>query len=182
MDWIKFYTRKWLWGSGRDMSAEERGIWADLMAMAGETKLRDGSLRFDVGKPMPREYIATVLRVPLERFNACLDIYAKDINTEDGSPRIKIWDDGTIELVKFIELQGLSSKEKTEQPKEKSQEERDLGEKAYLFRLAKKHPDIARKALLEHDKSEQGERERQHQLTALTERSMKETKHRGEAK
>ncbi len=106
MDWIKFYTSKWLFGSGRNMTPEKRGVWADFMALAAETKLRDGTLRFDVGQPMPREYIASVLRIPPETLDACIDVFAKDLNTDDHHPRIKIWDDGTIELTNWERFQG----------------------------------------------------------------------------
>ncbi len=79
MDWIKLYTTKWLYGSGRVMSAEKRGVWADLLALAAETKFRDGTLRFDVGQPMPRDYISNILKITPELLDICIDVFSKDI-------------------------------------------------------------------------------------------------------
>jgi len=118
MDWIKFYTGKWLYGSGRAMTAEKRGVWADLMALAAETKFRDGTLRFEVGEPMPRSYIAGLLRIPPDLLDACLTCFTQDVNIDDGQPRVKIWEDGTIELANFGHLQAIPDKtEKEEAPR-----------------------------------------------------------------
>ena len=103
--WIKFFTAKWLYGSGRTMTAEKRGVWADLLALAAETKLRDGTLRFDVGQPMPRDYISNILLLDRETLDACLTAFQGDLNTEDGQARVKVWEDGTIELTNFLRLQ-----------------------------------------------------------------------------
>lgn len=111
MDWMKFFTKKWLYGSGRNMSPEKRGVWADLMALAAEAKLRDGSLRFDVGQPMPRDYIAAVLRIDRELLDICINCFSQDYNYEgDGKARIEVWEDGTINLTNFQKYQGVSDK------------------------------------------------------------------------
>jgi len=135
MDWIKLYTSKWLFGSGRMMTPEKRGVWADLMALSGETKLRDGTLRFDVGKPMSREYIANVLMLDRELLDACLDCFSKDINTDDGKPRIAIWEDGTIELTNFNKYQ-----EVPEDKKKLTGRELELIQRKQLNTLAGKYP------------------------------------------
>lgn len=111
MEWIKFYTKKWLYGSGRVMTPEKRGVWADLLALAAETKFRDGTLRFEVGKPMPRSYIAAILQIEPDTLDACLAAFQADVNTEDGKPRIVIWDDGTIFLTNFAKYQSKPEKE-----------------------------------------------------------------------
>lgn len=105
MDWIKLYTRKWIWGSGRNMTAEKRGIWVDLLAVAAETKLRDGTLRHDVNQPMAREWIASILCIDLALLNACISSFQADINADDGQPRIKIWEDGTIQITNWVKYQ-----------------------------------------------------------------------------
>lgn len=135
MDWIKLYTGKWLYGSGRTMTAEQRGVWADLLALAGETKFRDGTLRFDTDKPIPRSYISSLLRISLELLDTCLDIFSKDLNSDDGKPRISIWEDGTIELTNFERFQEVPD------PKKKlTGRELELAERQSLNRLASKHP------------------------------------------
>jgi len=105
MEWIKVFTNKWLMGSGRVMTAEKRGIWIDLLVLAGEAKLRDGTLRFDKGKPMSRHYISEILNLNRESLDAAIVVFQNDVNVDDGEARVKVWDDGTIELVNFERYQ-----------------------------------------------------------------------------
>jgi len=118
MEWIKFYTGKWLYGSGRTMSAEKRGVWADLMALAAETKFRDGSLRFEVDEPMPRSYICAILRISPDLLDSCIDAFVRDLNTDDGLARISIWDDGTIFLNNFERYQAIPEDKRRLTPRE----------------------------------------------------------------
>lgn len=111
MDWIKLYTRKWLWGSGRQMTPEKRGIWIDLLALCAEAKLRDGTLRFDIGKPMPRSWIASTLMIEPDMLDACIAAFKADINADDGQPRIREWDDGTIEITNWHKYQDKTDRQ-----------------------------------------------------------------------
>jgi len=140
MEWIKFYTGKWLYGSGRTMSADKRGVWADLLALAAETKFRDGTLRFDVGQPMPRSYIASVLRISSELLDASLEAFIHDINTDDGNPRISISEDGTIVLNNFQRYQS-SPDGKT--AKRLTGRELELSKRKQLNKLAAEFPQEA---------------------------------------
>lgn len=106
-DWIKLYTGKWLRGSGRTMTAEKRGIWADLLALAAETKFRDGTLRFEVGQPMSRDYICSVCLLTREQLDPAIVAFQADINADDGKPRVEIWEDGTIKLNNFERYQAV---------------------------------------------------------------------------
>lgn len=110
MDWIKLYTGRWLYGSGRAMTAEKRGVWIDLLALAGETKFRDGTLRFEVGKPMTRDWIANTLMIERNTLDVCLIAFQADVNIDDGQPRVRIWDDETIEIVNWNKFQGKPEK------------------------------------------------------------------------
>ena len=116
MDWIKLYTRKWLWGSGRTMAPEKRGVWVDLLAMAAEAKLRDGTLRFDVDRPMSRDYIAGVLQVDRHLLDVCIEAFKADINADNGKPRVNEWADGTLEITNWYRFQDGKSKPKTDEP------------------------------------------------------------------
>lgn len=61
--WIKLYVTGWLHGSIRwQFTSEERGVWADLMALAGEIQ-RGGEISDNDGKPLPRDYIANTLNI-----------------------------------------------------------------------------------------------------------------------
>lgn len=111
MEWIKLYTRKWLYGSGRVMSPEKRGVWIDLLALTAEAKLRDGTLRFDVGKPMPRSWIASTLMIDEDTLDACLTAFKADINADDGLPRVQEWEDGTIVITNWSKYQDKSDKQ-----------------------------------------------------------------------
>lgn len=136
-DWIKLFTTKWLFGSGRTMTAEKRGVWVDLLALAAECKLRDGTLRFDTGQPMSREYITSILQISKELLDACLDVFSKDLNTDidDGKSRIEIWEDGTIKLTNFERYQSIPDK------KEKlTGRELELFQRQQTVKLANKFP------------------------------------------
>lgn len=138
MEWIKLYTGKWLYGSGRTMTPEKRGVWMDLLSLAAETKFRDGTLRFDVDQPMPRDYIASILRLDRVVLDDSLAVFQADINADDGQSRVKIWDDGTIELTNFSRYQAI--------PEDKRQldgRDLDLVQRLQTRKLAKKYPDEA---------------------------------------
>lgn len=147
MEWIKFYTAKWLYGSGRTMTPEKRGVWADLLALAAETKLRDGTLRFDVGLPMPRNYIAGILMIERELLDACLAAFVADINTDDGKPRVSLWEDGTIELTNFKRFQAIPSKTEGSGDIPLSPEDKKASQQAAAARLGYLQPDAARRGV-----------------------------------
>ncbi len=61
--WVKLWVTGWLHGSIRwQMTSEERGVWADLMAIAGECG-QDGAIIDRDGRPFPREFIANQLNI-----------------------------------------------------------------------------------------------------------------------
>ena len=143
--WFKIDTDGWLQGSIRiDLTPEQRGIWIDLLALASNTRLRDGTLRFAPDKPMPRDWIANNLRIPLESLNSTITACQLDKNKEDGRSRIEVWDDGTIEITNFARYQAIPP-EKT-RPREDSRA-RELRERHLTRQLAKQYPDEAQDAL-----------------------------------
>lgn len=134
------------------MTPEKRGVWADLLALAAEAKPRDGTLRFDVGQPMPRDYISAVLRISRETLDACLDVFSKDLNTDDHQPRVKIWEDGTVELTNFNRYQAKSDKRERKKNTEVEdvpldEEDRKKSQELAASRLAYLQPEAARKGL-----------------------------------
>jgi len=135
MEWIKVFTSKWLMGSGRVMTAEKRGIWIDLLVLAGEAKLRDGSLRFDKGKPMSRHYISEILNLSEESLDSALVAFQSDINSDDGEARIKIWEDGTIVLTNFERYQATPNDKR-----KLTGRELELAQRMQLNKLAEKFP------------------------------------------
>ncbi len=68
--WIKLYVTGWLHGTIRwQLSSEERGVWADFLALAGE-KQKDGAICDNDGRPLPRDFIANQLNIKLSLLNS----------------------------------------------------------------------------------------------------------------
>ena len=85
-NWVKIYVTGWLHGSIRwQMSPEQRSVWADLIALAGECN-KGGRICDNDGRPFPSDYIANQLNIPLELLNETVKM-SKDegrINKKDG--------------------------------------------------------------------------------------------------
>lgn len=61
--WVKLHVTGWLHGSIRwQFTSEERGVWADLIALAGEIG-QNGAICDNDGRPLPREFIANQLNI-----------------------------------------------------------------------------------------------------------------------
>ena len=64
--WIKLWTAESLRGTIRfDFTAEERGVWYDLLAMAGEGR-HEGYIAANEERGYPDEWIAATLQIPVE--------------------------------------------------------------------------------------------------------------------
>lgn len=63
---MKLWVVGWLHGSIRwQMTPEERGVWADILALAGECN-QDGAICDHDNKPYPMDYMAGQLNIPLQ--------------------------------------------------------------------------------------------------------------------
>jgi len=61
--WVKLFVTGWLHGSIRwQFTAEERGVWADIIAIGGEIG-QDGKICDNDGRPLPRDFIANQLNI-----------------------------------------------------------------------------------------------------------------------
>ena len=70
--WVKLYVTGWLHGSIRwQFSAEERGVWADLLAFAGEIG-HEGAFCDNDNRPLPRDFIANRLNIKLSLLEAVI--------------------------------------------------------------------------------------------------------------
>jgi hypothetical protein len=106
MDWFAVNAKGWLQGTIRtQLTREERSVWIDLLAVASECRIRDGSLMHGKGSPMSRQYISDILQVPLELLNLVIEKCCQDPNLADEKHRIEIWEDGTIYITNFIKYQ-----------------------------------------------------------------------------
>jgi len=64
--WVKIWCTGWLHGSIRwQLESDERGVWADLIALAGECG-KDGQICDNDSKPYPRSFVANQLNIPQE--------------------------------------------------------------------------------------------------------------------
>lgn len=71
--WIKLWTAESLRGSIRfDLTPAERGVWYDLLAMAGESRT-SGIIQATEGVAYPRPWLAQTLNISLELLNQTLD-------------------------------------------------------------------------------------------------------------
>jgi len=62
--WVKVYITGWLSGSIRwQLTPEERGVWADLICLAGLCG-KEGRICDNDGKPYPLKYVANMLNIP----------------------------------------------------------------------------------------------------------------------
>lgn len=91
--WIKLWSSEWLKGSIRfDFTAEERGVWADLLALAGNCR-QDGLISANETTPYPHSYIAGILNITVDLLEQVLDKCGKSgrINENEHGIEITNW-------------------------------------------------------------------------------------------
>jgi len=91
--WVKLYLTGWLHGSIRwQLEPDERGVWADLICLAGECG-KAGKICDNDGKPYPLKYIANMLNISEELLLQTIDKCKKEerICQEDGILSITNW-------------------------------------------------------------------------------------------
>lgn len=68
--WIKIYCDKWLGGTIREETPEVRGIWVDLITLAGSGRFGDtGHIKLSNNIGMTDEQIAGILQITQELWN-----------------------------------------------------------------------------------------------------------------
>ncbi len=86
--WFKIYSKGWLTGTIRaTLTPAERGVWADLLALASESRVR-GVICRAKGIPYEREYLAQLLAIPVELLNSTIYKCSQDENADDPRARI----------------------------------------------------------------------------------------------
>lgn len=149
LPWFKVDSTGWLIGSIRhDMDAAQRGVWIDLLALASECRERNGKLTFAPGKPMPIDYIASYLRIPVDLLQSTIDICTRDKNKNDNHKRIEILDDGTIMIANYAQYQGANVSNLQRYIAEDARE-RELRERKTARALTKKFPEEVQDAMIE---------------------------------
>ena len=89
--WIKLWIKECLTGTVRyDMTAEERGVWYDLLIFAGWNRI-PGTISANENVPIPHERIASWLNISTKLLNRCIDKFEKSGRlTIDGTGVIHI--------------------------------------------------------------------------------------------
>jgi hypothetical protein len=89
-------SKHWLSGSIRiQLTPAERSVWADLLALANESRER-GVICRAKGLPYSMEYLATYLSIDIELLQSTIDKCLLDYNADDDKTRISIDEYGCI--------------------------------------------------------------------------------------
>jgi len=145
-DWFKVHSEGILRGSLADSDDTTQMIWIKLLAMANETRSRDGHLWFAPRHPYDREFMAQSCHTTLPLFNYAVDVFVKE-NYTDGTPRLLIEDDGTLFIKNWEKYQAKVGKPKEgESPPltktARSALEREALDMVTTIRFLDKHPDM----------------------------------------
>lgn len=113
MPYFKAFSEGILRGSLANADDIVQLIWLKLLAMANETRNRDGYLHYAPGRPFTLSFIAMTCNVGMEELLVSLGEFENDIR--DGEPRIKTAEDGTIYLTNFWKYQSKPERLKTKE-------------------------------------------------------------------
>lgn len=88
--WIKLWTEEWLDGSIRmDLTADERSVWADLLAMAGRSR-QPGVIQANEDSTYSHIYLAGRFQIPLELLERTLEKCKQQNRISENSSGIEI--------------------------------------------------------------------------------------------
>lgn len=88
--WIKLWPDDWLKGSIRfDLNSEERGVWVDLLALAGNCR-QDGIISANQSTSYPHSYIAGILNIPEQLLDHVLEKCKQSGRISENEHGIKI--------------------------------------------------------------------------------------------
>lgn len=140
--WFKMHSKGWLTGTIRaNLEIEERSVWADLLAMANESRVR-GVICRAVGIPYDRTYIANYLDIPLDLLNRTIEKCQDDLNMRDELHRIELDKDGCLIITNWDHYQAVpdgKGKHTEDAP------QRELREKRNMRLYNERYPDEAKK-------------------------------------
>lgn len=142
MPWFRAYAQSMLRGSvAHTMSLEEQMVWWKLLALARESKCGDGTLRFGWGVPMTRGWIAHECGCKPEVLDRVIQFGMDDQNLDGDGRRIKVWEDGTIELCNFRDYNPDSPRQITLPPEEPPPKvDSDTKRRAIHDKYQREHP------------------------------------------
>lgn len=102
--WIKVYCDKWLEGSLREESSDIRGVWIDLLTLAGAGRYGDnGEIKLTNGEGLTNTQISHILAIKLSLWRWAK---ARFLETD----RIKITEKGAICIINWAKYQSEYSR------------------------------------------------------------------------
>ena len=114
-------SKHWLSGSIRiQLTPSERSVWADLLALANESRER-GVICRAKGLPYSMEYLSTYLAVDIELLQSTIDKCLQDYNADEDKTRISIDEYGCIVINNWGKYQVDERRWKHKKEKEKEQ-------------------------------------------------------------
>ena len=144
--WFRLHTKGWLTGTIRDnLTMEERSVWADLLAMASESRVR-GVICRAKGVPYTREYIANYLDVPLEILNSTIEKSLADENADDEYHRLELDEAGCLHVMNWDKYQPDGQK-RSQDSVTLSAEDKAAARQAAAARLGYLEPDAAQRGI-----------------------------------
>lgn len=157
--WFKVHSKGWLTGTIRaTMTIEERSVWADLLAMASESRVR-GIICRAVGVPYTREYMASFLGIPIDLLNSTIEKCLADQNAEGDEHRIELDESGCIHIMNWDRYQSRKDGKAEQKPRVPlSPEDRDASQQAAAARLGFLQPEAASRGIGHRKVEEQAKR------------------------
>ncbi len=125
--YVKISVTGWLHGSIRwQLSAEQRGVWADLIAWAGQCRL-DGLIADNEKRPYPIEYVSNHLNITPELLERTIEKCIEDGRIEKR--------DGAIFLVNFKQYQDEYTRQKPYRDAKKDDPDKYIkGDRGHMVR------------------------------------------------
>ena len=104
--WIKVYCEKWLSGTIREERPEVRGVWIDLLALAGSSQHGDvGEIKLANGVGYTDNQIAEILHITKALWRRSKQRFV-------DSQRIKIAPKGAISIINWSKYQSEYGRQK----------------------------------------------------------------------
>ena len=107
--WVKLHVTGWLHGSIRwQLTPEERGVWADILALSGEIG-QEGAICDNDGRALPLKFIAA-------QFNIKPSLLKRVIDKNVAEGRLVIEDNGSLRLANWSRYQSEYDRQKKYRP------------------------------------------------------------------
>ena len=104
--WVKIYCENWIEGTLREESPELRGIWADILALAGDGHYGDsGIIQLSNGIAYTDNQIARILRISEE-------LWGRSKKRLIETNRIQVTSNGVISIVNWSKYQSEYERQK----------------------------------------------------------------------